>query len=175
MILETLRFEEELRRSDQFFAPISDQKSDDQLLNLAEELIERNSKPFDPSLFKDQYTAALRELIEKKADGKTGRLTTADEGEDRGTNVVNLMDALKKSLGDDQKKTGSGSKSSSGGSRKSSGTSSSAKSAQSGSSSGSKSSAAKSSASKSSASKSSGSKSTGGKGGASKGRGSKAA
>ncbi|ESR23315.1 Ku protein [Lutibaculum baratangense] len=115
MLLETLRFEDELRRSDAYFAPISDQKSDDQLLNLAEELIERNSRPFDPSVFKDQYTAALRDLIQKKSKGKSTKVS-ADEGPDAGSNVVNLMDALKQSL--NQGKPGSASKPKSAGASK---------------------------------------------------------
>lgn len=153
MLLETLRFEDELRASDQFFAPISNSKSDDQLLGLAEELIERNSKPFDPSKFKDEYTEALRALIKKKAQGKGGRVSVGEEEPDSGTNVVNLMDALKKSLGEEQGKGASG-----------------------GSSKGKASGSSRKSASKSTAAKSSsGSKSGSSKSGSSRGRRSKAA
>ena len=100
MLLETLRFEDEVRKSDAYFSPISEAKTDDQLLGLAEELIARNAKPFDPGRFKDEYTVALRELIKKKSQGKATRVTGADDRDDAGTNVVSLMDALKKSLGD---------------------------------------------------------------------------
>lgn len=129
MLLETLRFEDELRASDQFFSPISNQKSDDQLLGLAEELIERNSKPFDPSRFKDEYTEAVRDLIRKKAKGKGVRVADGEEAEDSGSNVVNLMDALRQSLDEGKvgQRKGSGRKSASGskasGSSKSSGSS----------------------------------------------------
>jgi DNA end-binding protein Ku len=90
------------------------------MLDLAEELIERKSAPFDPTAFESQYAAALRELIRDKR--KSGHVTAAaDEAvAGRGGEVIDLMQALKKSVernkrrqpGRSSKKSKSGKKSS---------------------------------------------------------------
>ena len=71
-------------------------KFDPELVNLASELIERNSGPFNPKRFKDTYAEELRKLVEKKAKGQKIEIPKTDKPEP--SNVVNLMDALKKSL-----------------------------------------------------------------------------
>lgn len=98
LILETLRFEDELRKSDHYFEEISDDKSDEGLVSLAEELIERKAAPFDASVFEDRYSKALLDLVK---DRIKGRKTTVigDEEAPKGGEVVDLMEALKKSLG----------------------------------------------------------------------------
>jgi DNA end-binding protein Ku len=101
MMIETLRFEEELRESDAYFTGLGTGKADKELMTLAEELIEKKSKPFDPAAFTDSYTDAVRALIKKKQRGK-GVLETDDEPEPaagEGAEVIDLMAALKKSLG----------------------------------------------------------------------------
>ena len=71
-------------------------KPEKELLNLARELIERKAKPFDPKAFKNQYDIALRELIAAKMENRKPQ--EIDEPE-LGAKVINLMDALKKSVG----------------------------------------------------------------------------
>ena len=95
ILLETLRYSDEIRRSDAFFADIPDLKFDVDLVDLAKELIQRKSGPFQPSEFKDAYTTALRELLDKKAKHQPIR----EAGDEPETGVViDLMEALKRSL-----------------------------------------------------------------------------
>jgi DNA end-binding protein Ku len=97
IVLETLRYADEVHKAQNYFREISDAKPDDDLLDLAETLIEKKTAPFDASQFHDRYIDALHELIERKRKGKT--VQTADEpAPARGSNVVDLMAALKRSL-----------------------------------------------------------------------------
>jgi DNA end-binding protein Ku len=99
LLLETLRFADEVRKAAPFFAELGDVEPDDELLGLARELIERKSAAFDPHAFHDHYTEALRELIDSKA--KRGKPVQVPEGEpERGGKVVDLVEALKKSVGE---------------------------------------------------------------------------
>ena len=102
MLLETLRYPEEIRESDQVFDHITQEKPDKDMLDLAEELIERKAEPFDASAFKSRYSAALRALIEEKR--KKGRVSAASDErlEEEPDNVVDLMAALKKSVEKDR-------------------------------------------------------------------------
>lgn len=119
LLMETLHYEDDIRKADPLFAEIGDDEVEEDLLSVATELIERKSGTFDPSAFEDNYANALRDLIDRKRKSKkTPRASTRDDGgkvED--DNVVDLMDALKKSLGD-TKKSSSRSKGSSSRGRK---------------------------------------------------------
>jgi DNA end-binding protein Ku len=97
MMMNVIRYENELRSSGKFFRDLKDVKYDKGLVGLASELIARNSAPFDPSKFKDTYAVELSELVKKKARGQKITIPAAPAKEP--SNVVNLMDALKKSLG----------------------------------------------------------------------------
>jgi DNA end-binding protein Ku len=96
ILLETLRYADEVRRSDAFFADIPDLKFDTDLVDLAKELIGRKAGPFKPDEFKDAYTIALRELLDKKI--KHEPIREAPEEPTTGV-VIDLMEALKRSLG----------------------------------------------------------------------------
>jgi len=99
MLVETLRFENEIRKADSFFKDIGSRAADKDALSLAKEIIERKSAPFDPSAFKDHYAAALRELVERKIKAKGARVTVEpEEKRPQGANVIDLMSALKRSL-----------------------------------------------------------------------------
>lgn len=105
LLLETLRYEDEIRKSDEYFRGIGKQKSDPDLLTVAKQLIERKTAPFDASVFKDRYGAALKELVGRKLKSKGGRIAVEkEEKRPSGDNVIDLMSALKKSL----EKSGSG-------------------------------------------------------------------
>ncbi len=86
---------------------ISGNKADKELLEVAAALIERKTAPFHAAAFKDNYAAALRDLVKRKMKGKSARVEV-EEGERpqrRSDNVVDLMAALKKSLeGNEPKK-----------------------------------------------------------------------
>ena len=100
MVLETLRYADEVNRAQGYFRDIPDAKPDADLLDLAASLIEKKSKPFDPKVFHNRYVDALKALIDKKKKAK-GRRIIEDKGDDArpsGANVVDLMAALKKSL-----------------------------------------------------------------------------
>ena len=100
ILLETLRYADEVVKAQGYFRDIPDAKPDPEMLDLAEALIERKTAKFDPSKFHDRYVDALRELIERKRKSKGARIEAEDEDEAprRGSNVVDLMAALKKSI-----------------------------------------------------------------------------
>ena len=102
LLLETLRYSEEVRESDSYFSEISPVKIDEDQLDLAKELITRKSSKFDPEKYHDNYIEALKELIAAKVKGQP----LAPEEDEAPSNVVNLMEALKRSVaagGDDDK------------------------------------------------------------------------
>lgn len=101
MLLETLHYENELKKADSFFSDIPAKSADDDLLQVATALIEKKTDKFDVGAFKDHYQAALRELIQRKLKSKGKKVATEVEEPSRsprGDNVVDLMSALKKSL-----------------------------------------------------------------------------
>jgi len=104
MLLETLRYAEEVNKAASYFREIGDAKPDPDLLDLAATLIEKKSGKFDPGEFHNRYVDALRGLIEEKRK-KKGKLVIQDPDDGaptKGSNVIDLMAALKKSLGDDK-------------------------------------------------------------------------
>ena len=100
MLLETLHYEEEIKKADSFFSDIPAKSADDDLLEVATALIEKKTDKFDPKIFKDHYQAALRELIQRKLKSKGRKIEVEDDSKDRKQtgNVIDLMAALKKSL-----------------------------------------------------------------------------
>lgn len=105
LLLETLRFADEIRESDTVFGDIPDMKPDKELLDLASELIERKAKPFKPEAFKSSYADALMDLIKEKRDeGAISHDSSSDNGSGSGGRgkVVDLMEALKKSVDKDK-------------------------------------------------------------------------
>ncbi|MBN14616.1 MAG: Ku protein [Pelagibacterium sp.] len=102
LLLETLHYEDEIRKSDPFFSGISKAKAEKDLLDVATQLIERKTAPFEAGKFKDHYTQALRALVDRKLKSKGKRKVSTDTekpttAESKG-NVIDLMDALKSSL-----------------------------------------------------------------------------
>ena len=106
LVLETLRYADEVNKSSGFFRDIGDHKPDPDLLDMASMLIERKAGEFDPKDFHNRYVDALHALIEKKQKAKGQRIIEdpdADSPPPKGSNVIDLMAALKKSLGDEKK------------------------------------------------------------------------
>ncbi|QNQ09495.1 non-homologous end joining protein Ku [Sphingomonas alpina] len=101
MVLETLRYADEVNKAQGYFRDIPDTKPDADLMDLAEALIAKKSGAFHPQEFHDRYVDALKDLIERKRKSK-GRKIIEDDGDDTpkrsGSNVVDLMAALKKSM-----------------------------------------------------------------------------
>jgi DNA end-binding protein Ku len=97
IVLETLRYADEVNKAQNYFRDIAESKPDEELLDLAEALIERKTAKFDPSKYHDRYIEAVEELIEKKRKGKTIRADD-EPAPARGSNVIDLMAALKRSI-----------------------------------------------------------------------------
>jgi DNA end-binding protein Ku len=99
MLLETLRYADEVNKANSYFRDIGDAKPDEDLLDMATSLIERKTGKFDASEFHNRYVDALKDLIAEKRK-KKGELVIQDpeKGQPKGSNVIDLMAALKKSL-----------------------------------------------------------------------------
>lgn len=97
LMLETLRFADEVRQAAPYFSSLADEEPDKELLDLAAELIERKTAPFDPKQFKDSYTETVRELIDARAKKKAVHIED-DEAPSGGAQIIDLVDALKRSV-----------------------------------------------------------------------------
>lgn len=95
LMMETLRYADEVKKVDTAFDTIEEDAPDKELLDLGEELIKKKSGKFHPEKFKDAYTTALRELINAKLEKRAPK---AIEETAPASNVINLMDALKRSV-----------------------------------------------------------------------------
>src|SRR5262245_7884730 len=94
MFVTTLRNPNEVRSTAAYFDEIKDVKTDPEMLQLAEKLIEQKETTFDAKNYEDRYEIALMNMIKEKLKGHKPIVAAAPE---RG-NVINLMDALKASL-----------------------------------------------------------------------------
>lgn len=95
LLLTTLRYRNTVREPDAAFEDIPKVRIDPDMVDLAADIIDRKRATFDPSTFEDEYENALMALIKaKQAGGKP----PAPKVEPRQSNVVNLFDALKRSL-----------------------------------------------------------------------------
>jgi len=97
MLMRMLRGEEEVRKAD--FGD-ADGHADPDMVAVAETIIERRAGEFDPSAFRDRYQDALRELVESKVKGKPIKRKSAEAP----PKVVDLMEALKRSLAQSKSK-----------------------------------------------------------------------
>ncbi|MES2174339.1 MAG: Ku protein [Pseudomonadota bacterium] len=107
LVLEILRYADEVTRAQTYFRNLPDDKADADLLDLATTIIEKKTAPFKPEEFHDHYVDALQRLIEKKKKAKGKRIIedVEEPASAKGGNVIDLMAALKKSVGDNGKAT----------------------------------------------------------------------
>jgi len=101
MLLETLRYDDEVNKASAYFREIGSAKPDPDLLDLANTLIEKKSGEFDASEFHNRYVDALKALIKEKVKRKGGKVIQDPEeyrAPTKASNVIDLMAALKKSL-----------------------------------------------------------------------------
>jgi DNA end-binding protein Ku len=89
-----LRYPYEVRKPEDYFDDIPDIKIDKEMLDLAKHNVQQKSGHFEPDQFEDRYETGLRELIQQKAAGKK----IAPAKQVQAPNVINLMDALKRSV-----------------------------------------------------------------------------
>lgn len=95
MLLTTLRYDNNVRQPETVFDGIGKVKIDQEMIDLASHIIDKKKGRFDPSKFEDHYEEALLDMVKaKKAGKKSPVVSSAAEP----SNVVNLFDALKKSL-----------------------------------------------------------------------------
>ena len=89
-----LRYPYEVRSEKEYFDDVQDVKITKDMLDLAKHIVEQKSGTFEPDRFEDRYESALIDLINQKRNG----LPTAKAAPKSSGNVINLMDALKRSL-----------------------------------------------------------------------------
>ncbi|MDA9438882.1 DNA repair protein [Bradyrhizobium sp. CCBAU 51745] len=90
-----LRYPYEVRSEQEYFDEIQDVKVTKDMLDLAKHIVNQKAGRFDPEKFEDHYETALVDLINQKRAGKVIRPKERPKGE----NVVDLMDALRQSVG----------------------------------------------------------------------------
>ena len=98
----TLRFDYEVRSEKDYFSHIPSPRISKDMVSLASHILESKSTKFDPRKFKDEYEAALRKLVQRKAKGHT---IEAPKPEEKPSNVINLMDALRESVKTNSKRS----------------------------------------------------------------------
>jgi DNA end-binding protein Ku len=102
LILETLRYDYEVREAQRYFEDIpEDVQVDKEQIDLAQQLINSKTKEFNPKDFKDHYQESLKEIINAKLEGK--EIVEGKEEKGKPGKVVNIMDALKKSVEESKK------------------------------------------------------------------------
>jgi len=90
----TLRYPYEVRKEDEYFHDIADEKIPKDMLELASHIVETKSGHFKPEKFEDHYEDALKELLRKKQSGQKIEVPR----ERAPAKVINLMDALRRSV-----------------------------------------------------------------------------
>jgi DNA end-binding protein Ku len=94
LVAYSLRMADEVVPAKVAFRDIPDQKPDKRMVEVADKIIAQQEGAFEPATFEDRYEKALRDLIRRKEHGE--KVVTAEPPEE--TNVIDLMEALKKSL-----------------------------------------------------------------------------
>ena len=94
ILMTNVHYKYEVREDDAYFDDIGDVKISEEMLDLAEHIIDKKKGKFDPERFEDRYENALIEMLRAKQQGVE---ITAPKQE-RPSNVVNLMDALRRSI-----------------------------------------------------------------------------
>jgi DNA end-binding protein Ku len=95
LLIETLRYADEVKKADSFFSEIPKVDTNKELIGLAEELIGRKAEKFNPGKFKDAYAVALKELIDAKLEKRPPKDI---EEPQHSAQVIDLMQALKRSV-----------------------------------------------------------------------------
>jgi len=108
MLLSTLHSKDEVRSEEDAFEGIADVKIDRRMVDIAKQIIAQAKGPFDPSEFNDRYKEAVRELVEAKAEGE--KPVHRPEPGASESNVIDLMEALRRSLKSGSAKEASGEK-----------------------------------------------------------------
>jgi DNA end-binding protein Ku len=97
----TLRFDYEVRDEQDYFADIPSPRIPRDMVSLAGHILDSKATKFDPRKFKDEYETALRKLVQRKAKGQTIEPPAPEE---KPGNVIDLMEALRQSVGGKKRK-----------------------------------------------------------------------
>lgn len=104
IILWTLRYGDEVRQPKDVFGDIADRKADPKLVSLIQEVIDERSEDWDPAMVSDPVQENLKKLIASKQKKRAApRKEKAESEPEPQDNVVNIMDALRKSISQDKK------------------------------------------------------------------------
>ena len=98
LVMEMLRYADELRQPDEFFDEVPAAKPQKEMVDLAVQLIQQKASPFKPEAFQDHFQEALKALVQQKMKGAKV-IAPEMEGRPSGANVIDLMEALKRSVG----------------------------------------------------------------------------
>jgi DNA end-binding protein Ku len=101
IVLWTLRYGDEVRDSRDYFGAIKTERVEPKLMSLVTRLIDERSKPWDPRMVSDPVQDRLKEIIAAKKKGTRPAKARAEP--QRPSNVINIMDALRKSIAADAK------------------------------------------------------------------------
>ena len=99
LAMYVLRYPDELRASEKYFGDLPEASGQPEMVDLAVQLIEEHTSPFKPEVYHNSYEDALLALIKEKSKGK--KIVARESEPDKqpgGRNVVDLMEALKKSV-----------------------------------------------------------------------------
>ena len=96
LVMEMLRYADELRDPADFFDEVPGTKPDKEMVDLAVQLIGKKSAAFKPDKFEDHYQTALKALIQDKLKGR--KIVAHESDRPKGGNIVDLMEALKRSV-----------------------------------------------------------------------------
>ena len=97
LMLETLRYDDEVKDADSVFADIGSDKLKPQLMEMALELITARTAKFDPTQFHNHYGQALRDLVQSKLKGGAAEPVSGDNGPASSGTVIDFMEALRRS------------------------------------------------------------------------------
>jgi len=103
LLMTTLRYAATVRRPEEVLGGIGEVTVDEEMIDLARHIIEKKTASFDPDGFEDRYEAALAELVRARAEGRT---PAKPKPQKRPSNVVDLFDALRRSLAADDDGSG---------------------------------------------------------------------
>jgi DNA end-binding protein Ku len=105
LAMYVLRYPDELRAAAKYLADLPAKSDRQDMVDLALQLVNENSSPFKPEVYKNSYEVALLALIKEKSKGKKIRAPELETSRPSGRNVVDLMEALKKSVKGGSSKT----------------------------------------------------------------------
>jgi DNA end-binding protein Ku len=98
MMIETLRYAEEIKDADKIFENIGGSRLRQDLIHMAKDLIRQRASPFDPVAYKNHYAEALRDLVKSKLKGGKSVEVGEDELEQERGKVIDFTEALKRSV-----------------------------------------------------------------------------